>query len=84
MSSDAEYASFLDQANQDPSSGIAKNASSTQQKSKGISAKAVDTEVPASLQAVDGQHFYVSDADEPFEAVSLRWTGGEEVGEGEF
>lgn len=67
MASDEAYSSFLDQANQD--TGAAK-ASST---SKSASTKAVDTDVTAALQEVEQN--YVSEADEPFEPVSLKWSG---------
>lgn len=64
MSDDA-YSSFLDKANQNTGASKA----STQFKS--ASTKAVDTEVPATLQGVE--QYYVSEADEPFEPVSLKW-----------
>lgn len=66
MSDDA-YSSFLDKANQDTS------ASKASTQSKSVSTKAVDTEVPASLQSVE--QYYTSEADEPFEPVSLKWGG---------
>ena len=66
MSDDA-YSSFLDKANQDT------GASKASTRSKTASTKAVDTEVPATLQGVE--QYYVSEADEPFEPVSLKWGG---------
>ena len=69
MSSDGAYSSFLDQANQE--TGATK--ASTQSKSKSVSTKAIDTEVPATLQKVE--QYYTSEADEPFEPVSLKWSG---------
>ena len=66
MSDDA-YSSFLDKANQDT------GASKASTQSKQASTKAVDTEVPATLQGVE--QYYVSEADEPFEPVSLKWGG---------
>jgi hypothetical protein len=66
MSDDA-YSSFLDKANQDT------GASKASTQSKSASTKAVDTEVPATLQKVE--QYYVSEADEPFEPVSLKWDG---------
>ena len=66
MSDDA-YSSFLDQANQDTG---ARKAST---KSTSAVTKAVDTDVPATLQKVD--QYYTSESDEPFEPVSLRWSG---------
>ena len=66
MSDDA-YSSFLDKANQD--TGASKASTQT----KSASTRAVDTEVPAALQGVE--QYYVSEADEPFEPVSLKWGG---------
>ena len=66
MSDDA-YASFLDQANQDT------GASKASTKSKAATTKAVDTDVPVTLQKVD--QYYTSESDEPFEPVSLKWSG---------
>lgn len=66
MSSDADYAAFLEKANQDTG---ASNMTSQSTRSKG--SKVVDTEVPANLQSIDV--IYESEADEPFEPVSLKW-----------
>jgi len=66
MSSDADYASFLDKANADPGAGQA----STQSKKK-VGTKSVNTEVPKALEEV--QEYYVSDADEAFEPVALKY-----------
>ena len=66
MSDDA-YSSFLDQANQDT------GASKASSKSKTATTKAVDTDVPVTLQKVD--QYYTSESDEPFEPVSLKWSG---------
>jgi hypothetical protein len=67
MSSDQDYANFLDKANQDTGASTA----STQSTSK-VGTKAVDTEVPSALEGVE--EYYVSEADEPFEPVSLKWS----------
>jgi hypothetical protein len=69
MSSDADYASFLDKANQDISSAESQNAS--QKKNRGT--QAVNTGVPKVLEQVE--EYYVSDADEPFEPVALKFNG---------
>jgi hypothetical protein len=69
MSSDADYASFLDKANQD--TGAAEQQS-TLKKSYGT--RNVDTAVPKALEQV--QEYYTSDADEPFEPVALKFEGG--------
>ena len=65
MSDDA-YSSFLDQANQDT------GASKASTKPK-LATKAVDTDVPVTLQQVD--QYYTSESDELFEPVSLKWSG---------
>lgn len=67
MSSDDAYSSFLDQANQDT------GASKSSANSSSVAAKAVDTDVPAPLQNVE--LYYTSETDEPFEPVSLKWSG---------
>jgi hypothetical protein len=69
MSSDADYTSFLDKANQD--TGSAEQQSSLRKKSYGT--KSVDTVVPQTLAKVE--EYYVSDADEPFEPVALKYDG---------
>lgn len=68
MASDEDYASFLEKANQDPSGG-----KPSTQSSKKANTKSVDTGVPKVLEQVD--EYYTSDADEPFEPVSLKWKG---------
>ncbi|KAK7546301.1 hypothetical protein IWX49DRAFT_115311 [Phyllosticta citricarpa] len=65
MASDQDYAAFLDKANQDAGASAATAGQSR------IGTKAVDTEVPAALRQVD--EYLISDADEPFEPVSLKW-----------
>lgn len=65
MASDSDYASFLEKANQDTSITQAQVTSSTPK------TKAIDAEVPTALQSIEA--YYVSDADEPFEPVSLKW-----------
>ena len=67
MASDDDYVAFLEKANQDT------GASSLSAQSKPISTRSVDAEVPQILQQVD--EYYISDADEPFEPVSLKWDG---------
>lgn len=74
MSSDEAYSSFLEQANQDTGSSNASAQSSS------ATTKAVDTDVPVSLQKVE--QYYTSDADEPFEPVSLKWSGSNMPSEG--
>ncbi|EPE30671.1 hypothetical protein GLAREA_03638 [Glarea lozoyensis ATCC 20868] len=71
MASDEDYASFLDKANQDPNEGVA------QGKSGKIELKAVDSgvEVPKVLQDATKDAWYVSDADEKFTPVVLKFKG---------
>jgi len=78
MSSDADYASFLDQANQDTG---AKEPTAKSQ-GKFAATKAVDTEIPKPLLSVE--QYYTSDTDEPFEPVSLKWSGRSLPSEDEF
>lgn len=70
MSSDAEYAAFLEKANQDTGSVRAKDASSK----KSYGTKSVNTVVPSMLKQVE--EYYISDSDEPFEPVALEFSGG--------
>ena len=67
MASDDAYGAFLDQANQDTGSSKASS------KTTSAPTKAVDTAVPELLHKV--RQYYVSDSDEPFEPVSLKWSG---------
>ena len=67
MSSDDAYSSFLNQANQD--TGV----SASPAKPVMASTKAVDTDVPGMLSEI--KQDYVSESDEPFYPVSLKWNG---------
>lgn len=73
MASDEDYMSFLDKANQDPSEGRAKTASSGKREFKTTDS---GVQVPAVLQSAVKDAFYVSDADEPFVPVCLKWDEG--------
>ncbi|OJD35899.1 uncharacterized protein BKCO1_140002 [Diplodia corticola] len=75
MASDEDYAAFLDKANQD--TGSVPSA-----QSKSIKTKAVDSEVPQVLLQVE--EYYISDADEPFEPVSLKWNSESLPSQDEF
>ena len=72
MASDEDYAAFLDKANADPNEGVSKTQSSGR-----IELKAVESgiKIPASLKKVTKDAFYISDADEPFEPVGLKFEG---------
>ncbi|KAK1639902.1 hypothetical protein BDP81DRAFT_185145 [Colletotrichum phormii] len=75
--SDADYAAFLDKANQDPNEG---HATTTSSKSKEFKAQDKGVEVPKAIQDVLKQDkVYISDADEPFVGVALQW---DEAGKG--
>lgn len=88
MASDEDYAAFLEKANADPSAGTHSSAAATTQK-KGLQTKAFKTldagaSVPRELKApTDNEEWiYVSDADEPFVAVSLGLRGDKMPDEG--
>ncbi|KAF7532152.1 hypothetical protein G7Z17_g13669 [Cylindrodendrum hubeiense] len=71
MASDDDYMAFLNKANQDTGAGA------TTQSSGKIALKAKDagSEVPKEISKVCRDAVYISDADEPFEEVSLKWDG---------
>lgn len=68
MSSDADYAAFLDKANEDVAPAEQQDLGK-----KGYGTKSVNVEVPKALESVE--EYYVSDADEPFEPVALGFSG---------
>lgn len=76
MASDSDYTAFLDKANRqrDAGSGEA-HAEQSEESSRQIRTTAVThgVKVPEVLKKVDA--FYVSDSDEPFEPVALKWAG---------
>lgn len=77
MASDKEYMSFLDKANQDPGEG---HAEKTQQGAQGGRKTAfkttdADTQAPQVIKEACADAVYVTDADEPFDEVSLKWDG---------
>lgn len=82
MATDEEYMAFLDKANEDPSAGVAKGQSSSS--SGKVELKALDegVAVPQVLKKATKDAFYVSDADEPFEPVGLKFKGDELPDEG--
>lgn len=88
MASDEDYMAFLNKANQDADEGRA-----AAQSSRGGGAgqqrtfKTADegSELPKSIAEVCRDAFYVSEADEPFKGVSLKWKGeGGLPDEGQF
>ncbi len=79
MSSDQDYAAFLDKANEDPAKGVAASGAG---KKKRVEFRTTEegVTVPAVLIRVCSRGaFYVSDADEPFKPVALAW---DEAGKG--
>lgn len=74
MSSDEAYMSFLDKANKDLSSTT---NNTSKQAAGSVRTVTVDmnARIPAPLQSVDA--YYVSETDEPFEPVVLKWEGAE-------
>ncbi|KAJ3543675.1 hypothetical protein NM208_g3452 [Fusarium decemcellulare] len=70
MSNDDDYMAFLNKANQDTGADAA-----TQQQKATFKAKDAGSEVPKEIRQVCKNAVYVSDADEPFEEVSLKWEG---------
>jgi len=85
MASDEDYMAFLDKANQDPSMGYSAMGQKTGGK---VQLKTVDegVEVPDELRMATEREewIYVSDADEPFVAVSLMLKGDKLPDEGLF
>jgi hypothetical protein len=68
MSSDDAYMSFLDKANKDVSGDQSQQGASVKTETVHSSVS-----VPKNLKSVDA--YYVSDTDEPFEPVALKWDG---------
>ncbi|KAJ4398974.1 hypothetical protein N0V85_006145, partial [Neurospora sp. IMI 360204] len=82
MASDESYLAFLNKANEDPSVGYPRDRpDAATQKVGGNGFKTRDEGValpsPIAKLLDKGDKFYVSDADEPFEGVALRF--GEEM-----
>lgn len=77
MASDEDYMAFLNKANQDADAGKATAAAQTSTTSGQRTFKTTDegSELPKSIADVCKDTFYVSEADEPFRGVSLKWKG---------
>ncbi|KAI1030454.1 hypothetical protein LB503_012273 [Fusarium chuoi] len=69
MSNDDDYMAFLNKANQDTGAGAA-----TQEKTT-FKTKDQGAQVPKPISDVCKNAVYTSDADEPFQEVSLKWEG---------
>ena len=76
MASDEDYMAFLDKANQDVSGG---GQATTQSGGGRHVFKTTDqgSEVPKPIQTAVKSAVYVTDADEPFEGVSLKFSGND-------
>lgn len=87
MASDEDYAAFLDKANQDPADGGGVKSSSKKDAGK-LEFKTLDAgaEVPEKIKTKTSSEewIYISDADEPFVPVSLKFDGGKLPDESEF
>jgi hypothetical protein len=85
MASDEDYMAFLDKANQDPSIGYSAMGQKTGGK---VQLKTIDegAAVPDELRMATEREewIFVSDADEPFVAVSLKLKGEKLPDEGLF
>jgi hypothetical protein len=75
MASDSDYMAFLDKANRQRDAGNSQAHTESSAPSKHIRTETVETgvKVPDVLKKVDT--FYVSETDEPFEPVALKWEG---------
>ncbi|POR34142.1 Uncharacterized protein TPAR_05639 [Tolypocladium paradoxum] len=77
MASDEDYMAFLNKANKDLSEAQAQARAERQEMVKTATLKTVDdwSDVPKAIEDVCKSEVYVSEADEPFEVVSLKWHG---------
>lgn len=75
MSSDDAYMSFLDKANSDLDTGRSQQATTSASSAARTETIDVNVKVPTPLTSVDA--YYISDADEPFEPVALKWEGAQ-------
>lgn len=72
---DDDYMAFLNKANEP--SGPSPSSSAQQQTTTTASSKANEAEVPRVLAAAGlEERYFTSEADEPFEPVSFKWSGG--------
>ncbi|KAH7636041.1 hypothetical protein B0T09DRAFT_255642, partial [Sordaria sp. MPI-SDFR-AT-0083] len=81
MASDDSYMAFLNKANEDPSVGYPRDRPdpATQKVGgNGFKTRDEDVDLPSPIAKLldKGDKFYVSDADEPFEGVALKYGGG--------
>lgn len=75
MASDEDYMSFLDKTNQDLSDGQALAKRQEAQSNAVFKTTDAGTQVPKVIKEACEDAVYVTDADEPFKEVSLKWDG---------
>lgn len=75
MANDEDYMAFLDKANQDLDDGKALAAKQKEQSSAAFKAVDEGSQAPRVIRDACQDAVYVTDADEPFEEVSLKWSG---------
>jgi hypothetical protein len=75
MATDEEYMAFLDKANRDADEANASAAATTTQSQIQFKTTDAGIEVPSVLQEAVKGAVYVSDADEDFVPVALKFTG---------
>lgn len=75
MANDEDYMSFLDKANQDLDDGQALAAKQKAQDKAAFKTMDNGSQVPKAIKDACKDAVYVTDADEPFEEVSLKWSG---------
>ncbi|KAK2600167.1 hypothetical protein QQS21_005112 [Conoideocrella luteorostrata] len=84
MASDEDYMSFLDKANQDLSDGQALAKKQEAQSKAVFKTTDAGAQAPKVIQEACQDAVYVTDADEPFKEVSLKWDGDGLPDEAEF
>ncbi|KHO02005.1 uncharacterized protein MAM_01006 [Metarhizium album ARSEF 1941] len=84
MASDQDYMTFLDKANQDVDDGKALAAKQEENGKAAFKTMDEGSQAPKVIRDACQDAVYVSDADEPFEQVSLRWGGDGLPDETEF
>ncbi|EFY87403.1 hypothetical protein J3459_011508 [Metarhizium acridum] len=75
MASDEDYMAFLDKANQDLDDGNALAAKQKEQSNAVFKTVDQGSQAPKVIRDACQDAVYVTDADEPFEEVSLKWSG---------
>ncbi|PHH65126.1 hypothetical protein CDD81_3257 [Ophiocordyceps australis] len=84
MATDDDYMAFLNKANKDVGDGQTVTQQQQSKEQAVFKCKDAGIEVPKPIQDVCKDAFYVTDADEPFEEVSLKWDKESLPNEDEF